>query len=184
MSNGPGVDPQLQQILKSLEGFGFKFFGYNESKQPLVIAPNGQVVSVDVAYKFVQTQLIQPSKTGGAEAMPQIPNMPIQVPDANLDIKLDVEKSLEQNKAEKKQESQFTQPTQTAVPHLAPKVAAVDPKIEVPIGAGFYPKAFDPTDVEQAQKFVANNAQKDDKSSTKWLAIMWKKFIEELASNT
>lgn len=170
------ANPQYSEILKTLEKFGFKFFGYAENKEPLVVAPNGQVTSLTVAYNFVKSKLIEPSKTGGVEAMPQMPVMP------ESSAETSVEKAAESEKSAEKA-SQNAQPSDLTVKRVAPKVASVAPKVELPFGDGFYPKVFDPTDVSKAQSFVSQNSQKDDKTAEKWLAVLWDKFLKELSEN-
>ena len=175
------TDPKVLEILKMVEKFDFKFFGLSENKEPLVVAPNGQVVELGVAYNFVKTKLIEPAQgSAGAEAMPAMPVVPEaipSVPDVNLEKGLEIEKPIEKKSETPTENSQ----SDLQVRAIAPKQAVLEPKIDLPFGDGFYPRAFDPTDVNKAQKFIAANAQKDDKSSAKWLSILWKKFIEELS---
>ncbi|MEP7103835.1 MAG: hypothetical protein ABI721_03960 [Candidatus Dojkabacteria bacterium] len=175
------TDPKILEILKTVEKFEFKFFGLSETKEPLVIAPNGQVVLLNVAYNFVKTKLIDPSKaSSGVESMPVMPAMPdssFKQLDANLEKKFEIEKQVEKSK----EVSTPAAPSDLAVRNIAPKQAVIEPKIDIPFGDGFYPKVFDPTDVNKAQKFIAANAQKDDKSSERWLSVLWDKFIKELA---
>ncbi|MEO6728416.1 MAG: hypothetical protein ABIM99_00685 [Candidatus Dojkabacteria bacterium] len=177
------TDPKILEILKAVEKFDFKFFGLSETKEPLVLAPNGQVVTLEVAYTFVKTKLIEPAQNGaGPEAMPNMPVAPETIPqqsDSNIEKNLEVEKQ-----PEKTTETLATNPqSDVTVRAIAPKQAVMEPKIDLPFGDGFYPKAFDPTDVNKAQSFIASNAQKDDKSSEKWLSVLWDKFIKELSES-
>jgi len=62
------------EILKLVESFGFKFFGYDEGNNTLVIAPNGQIVMLSIAYNFVKQQIAKSSQQPvGPESIPQIP---------------------------------------------------------------------------------------------------------------
>jgi len=175
------TDPKVLEILKAVEKFDFKFFGLSENKEPLVIAPNGQVVSLPIAYNFVKTKLIEPAQSGtGAESMPAMPVVPEVMsnqPDSNIEKSFEVEKQVEKPKETPAENTQ----SDLTVRAIAPKETVLEPKIDLPFGDGFYPRAFDPTDVNKAQKFIASNAQKDDKSSEKWLSVLWDKFIKELS---
>ncbi len=177
------TDPKVLEILKAVEKFNFKFFGLSETKEPLVMAPNGQVVGLGVAYNFVKTKLIEPAQSSsGTEAMPSMPVIPEVIPsqpDAGLEKAFEIEKQIEKPK-----ETPATNPqSDLTVRNIAPKEKVLEPKIDLPFGDGFYPRAFDPTDVNKAQKFIAANAQKDDKSSEKWLSVLWDKFIKELSES-
>lgn len=181
------ISPQYAEVIKSLEKFGFKFFGYSENKEPLLIAPNGQVVPLNVAYDFVKTKLVDASKSGGSpeggiEAMPVMPIAP-EVFSEQVDQKIESapEKAPEKEKAT---EPQTQTQSDLQVKRLAPKIAVTAPEIDIPFGDGFFPRAFKPTDVTQAQKFVASNAQRDDKTTEKWLAVLWDKFLKELSENS
>ncbi|MFS8130405.1 MAG: hypothetical protein ACMG57_00350, partial [Candidatus Dojkabacteria bacterium] len=127
------------------------------------------------------TKLIDPSQNGsGPETMPVMPVLPETVnnlPDTNIEKSFELEKQIEKPK---ETPSSNAQPDLT-VRNIAPKQTVLEPKIDLPFGDGFYPRAFDPTDVNKAQKFIASNAQKDDKSSEKWLSVLWDKFIKELS---
>lgn len=175
------TDPKILEILKTVEKFGFKFFGLSETKEVLVTAPNGQVVGLNIAYDFVKTKIIDASKTSnGPEGMPSMPVMPESLgnmPDTNIERSFEIEKQSEKPKEVVTPNSQ----SDLTVRNIAPKQAVIEPKIDIPFGDGFYPRVFDPTDVNKAQKFIAANANKDDKSSERWLSILWDKFIKELA---
>lgn len=166
-----------------VEKFNFKFFGLSETKEPLVMAPNGQVVTLAVAYNFVKTKLIEPAQgSGGPEAMPSMPVMPEAIP-SQLDVNLEKGPEAEKTPEKQKETTPATPQTDLAVRNIAPKQLVVEPKIDLPFGDGFYPRAFDPTDVNKAQAFIAANAGKDPKSSATWLAILWGKFIKELSES-
>jgi hypothetical protein len=83
------------EVLKLVEKFGFKFFGYDESKFILVVAPNGEIVQLSVAYEFVQKQIASSQvSSGGPEGFPNMPSMP-QVPEVNLESNLEKESAIE-----------------------------------------------------------------------------------------
>jgi hypothetical protein len=180
----PVVSPQYAEVIKSLEKFGFKFFGYAENKEPLLAAPNGQIVPLNVAYNFVKTKLVEPSGGGaGPESMPVAPIMPetfSETPNEAIDTKIEVQKGMEAEKKVERAPLATEKQTDLQVQKIAPKIAVVAPKIDIPFGDGFYPRAFDPVDVSKAQQFVTKHAQKDDKTTEKWLAVMWDKFLREL----
>lgn len=174
-------NPNIQEILKTISQFGFNYFGNDENGAPLVYAPNGQVVPLDVAYNFVRNQIEQSKNSSGssAESMPQ---MPQASPERSLET--NVEQSLENvdiKKPETKVENQQNQvqgPSQVATnPTPAPVIAKPKP---LPFGEGFKPKSFDATDVTQALKFIEDNKKQSDKSSNKWLAIQFEKFLNEI----
>lgn len=174
----PTTDAQLNTVLGTLEKFGFKFFGYNESKEPLVIAPNGQIVSVDVAYKFVQSQMS--GSAGGEAGIEVLPQM-LQTPETPSTPEAFMEQGLESAREEQKNQEQEThdglQPGD--VKQQAPKIEIKKPNAS-PFGDGFPIKAFDPADVDQVIDFIRDNSKANDTTPKKWLAKQFEKFVAEM----
>jgi len=65
MSNIKLNEEQTKKLLQIVTKAGFKFYGRDENNDILVIAPNGQIVSILVAYKFLQDQKKQTENSGG-----------------------------------------------------------------------------------------------------------------------
>jgi hypothetical protein len=171
-----------EENLKLVERFGFKFFGYDENSFTLVVAPNGQIVPLNVAYEFVQTQIAnsQTFSGGGIEGMPNMPTMPI-IPDSKIESK--VESAIE-NRVEKKQEtsndnSKQNQQTVSVAPKQDP-VKKTEP--ESPYGDGFKPP-INPVYIEKALEYIKRNSKKSLSSTSKWLSVQFEKFISEQNSS-
>jgi len=167
------------EVLKLVERFGFKFFGYDENKLSLVVAPNGQIVQLKVAYDFVQKQIENSqSFSGGPEGMPNIPTMP-QIPEVNFESNLEKESTLEKA-TEKKQETQTNQqPTaSTNVQKTAP-VKQAEP--ESPYGDGFK-TPINPIYIDRAIDYIRRNSKKSLNSTSRWLSIQFEKFVSEQKS--
>lgn len=185
--NSQQVSPQLQNVLNLLDKYGFKFFGHNEAQEPLVIAPNGQIITVNAAYNYVQSRMnaAATSSAGkGPEGMPQMPSMPqmANVPDAQLDKKMEKEgNKFETQKAPEKVQQNVVQ---TQAPAKAPVVAAAPAKINLPFGDGFTPKTFNPSDADQVNSFVSQNSTKPATDPKKWLSILLSKFLQENQNKT
>ncbi len=166
-----------EENLKLVERFGFKFFGYDENSFTLVVAPNGQIVPLNVAYEFVQTQIAnsQTFSGGGMEGMPNMPTMPT-LPEAKVESK--VESAIE-NRIEKKQEStndnNQTQQTVSATPKQEP---AKKTELESPYGDGFK-TPINPAYIEKALDYIKRNSKKSLSSTSKWLSVQFEKFISE-----
>src|SRR5260221_8615404 len=161
------MDPKTAQntneeLLKLVEKFGFKFFGYDENGLVLVIAPNGQVVLLSVAYNFVKTQISQ-SQSGSPESMPQMPNLP-ELSDQKLDQGLEAESNIEVKKAET---SNSSPNTIQITPKIQP-VAAKPKEVESPYDG--FKTSINPRDVNKALSFIKANSQKTASSTAKWLS--------------
>lgn len=168
------------EVLKLVERFGFKFFGYDENKLTLVVAPNGQIVQLKVAYEFVQKQIeSSQSFSSGPEGMPNMPSMP-NIPDQSFESNLEKESSIEKP-AEKNQEVQNTvKPVQpTPVVQTTP-VKAKEP--ESPYGDGFTPP-FNPIFVDKAIDYIRRNSKKSLSSTSRWLSVQFEKFVSEQKSS-
>ncbi len=183
MNSSSNLTPQIAAILAQIEKFGFKFFGYGENNDPLVIAPNGQVIPLKVAYEFVQQQIQNSTtnKQGGIESLPLgIAQIPDSKPmDVNFEKTPEKESSLE-TKPESQQNIQTqvsTNPVQNAP--ISNTQNSVTPKMPMPFDDGFKIKTFDPTDIDQTQEFVKQNSTATNTSSKKWLAAQFEKFLKE-----
>ncbi len=180
-NNNQKVDPQLVQILELLGKFGFKFFGYSENKEPLVIAENGQVVTVSVAYNFVQTQMAKASAAasmGNIETMPQMPQMP-QMPTSPEGK---VESKLEQG-MEKQDKTNFGLENIPKIGNQQQTNPQNQGQQQVPqqvFGDGFKISSFNPSNIDQTIEFVKKNSQASQTSPKKYLAIQLEKFLAEI----
>lgn len=165
------------EVLKLVERFGFKFFGYDESGLTLVVAPNGQVVLLTVAYDFVQTQIArsQASSGGGMESMPNMPTMP-QIVDSSIETAVEKEASIE--KVVEKPKEVAAQQSQPAPVPTTVQVAAKPQEAESPYGDGFKPP-INPVFIDKAIEYVKNNSKKSLSSTSRWLSVQFQKFIEE-----
>lgn len=173
MNNNQVTNNNDIEVLKLVERFGFKFFGYDESSQSLVVAPNGQIVLLGVAYEFVKKQ-IEVSQGGGFESMPQMPQLPA-VPDSNLEKSLESENKI----GEKSKEAQGTQSKQQTTVSVNPAVVAAPVReLESPYGDGFQPP-INPAYIERAIEYIKRNSSKSLSSTSKWLSIQFEKFIGE-----
>lgn len=177
-SQNTQVDPQLVEILEVLSKFGFKFFGYSESKEPLVIAQNGQVVSVSVAYNFAQTQM---AKASAAASLNNIENMP-QMPQQNNMLK-NPEGKLEAA-AERSSDSKIQNFSLEDLPKItkqAPKTAApVQQSGSSPFGDGFKITSLDTSNVSQVMAYVKKHSKLKQTSTKKYLALQFEKFLSEI----
>jgi hypothetical protein len=179
----------IKDLIIYLEKFGFKYLGPGEHGDVLFTAPNGQVVPGEIAYKFVKTQLVDPSKTstGGTEAMPTMPNVIPSNFDSNFDSRIESEKSLDEaNKIEKaKEQSQESgeskNQSELKVKDSSPKMKN-NTAIPMPFGDGFMPKSFKPDDTASIQDFISKKASATHSDPAAWLKVMWEKFLKELSS--
>ncbi len=179
------VDPKIADILKAVEPYGFKFFGYNEAKEALVTAPNGQVLPLKNAHALVQQQIsnLNAQGQGGIENIPQMPAMPNTI--ANVESKIETKIEQQSNSIEKE-----TQPNQTKVstqpivqnPKQEEKKPAAAKKIKIdpPFGDGFKPKNVDPTDPVQLTNFTNAHINASSSDPRKWLALEFERVLERL----
>lgn len=184
------MDPQLVQILQQIDRFGFKFYGYNENNYPMVVAPNGQVVPVNVAKQFVdqqieferqQQQQNSSSGYGGVEGMPQMPEGPSV--ESNVEKGSEREVSIEQIKQPEQikepETSNQSGPNQSGSVLQTPTQVAL-PKVAMPYGDGYEPKSFNPADITQVVDFIERNSKAKKSNSNAWIAMQWQKFLEEM----
>ncbi|MCA9387399.1 hypothetical protein KC669_05195, partial [Candidatus Dojkabacteria bacterium] len=177
-------DPKLKEIMNQLTKLGFSFYARDENGIPLVKGPNEQVVEINVAINFVNKQIEeQKNSSGGSMEQPSMPN--------NLDIASSIESSMEskvedsiENNAEKQEKKDVQQDKQSDDVPRAP-IAAPKPVQKIkPYGDGFDPKSFNPSDLKSTLNFVEKNSKMSSKSSNKWLAEQFKKFIAEFNAGT
>jgi len=166
------------ETLKLVERFGFKFFGYDENSLSLVVAPNGQIVTLSVAYDFVKTQIAnsQSYTGGGIEGMPNMPTLP-QVPDANFESNLEKESNIEKA-PEKKQEAQSNTQQQAPVVIAQQQAAPKQQEPESPYGDGFK-TPINPANIEKAIDYIKKNSSKSLSSTSRWLSVQFDKFVGE-----
>ncbi len=171
---------QLQQVIAQLEKFGFKFFGYSETSEPLVVAPNGQVIPLKVAYDFIKQQ-VEKATSGNIEKFPEgIPTL-----DSSPKIESKMEGAVESEKSiEKKQEKSEPQKNQNAPQTQTPTASDDDTVMPMPFGDGFAIKSFNPTKLKEAEIYIEKNSQGSNTSSRKWLAIQFEKFVKEYIKNS
>lgn len=174
------TDSHLEKILGQLQPFGFRFQGYDENKRPLVVAPNGQVVDINVAISFANEQI-----TAQQENTPGSPEMPPEMPDGSIDTTQEQAPEVETQETPRIKESSEQisamqkRPDPLQVDDKSPAMQLKPPKKIAPYGEGFAVNAFDPTNISQVRAFVQKNEKKKANSSAKWLAVLFKKFLEE-----
>lgn len=165
-----------QNVQQVLANYGFRFAGNDENGQPLLTAPNGQIVTYKIAIDFInqQEKIRQQNQavSQGPESMNNTSIETIASPEVAVERAQEQEKSIEQQP-----NTQVNTVQPAAKLAVAPRVAA-KPK-EVPFGDGYTPKSFDPSSLESTRNFVTKNASKSDNLSNKWLAIQFQKFIEQ-----
>jgi len=182
-TNAAPQTAQVNAVLAQIERFGFKYFGNGENNEPLVLAPNGQVIPLKVAYDFVQMQIskaAQQQAGGGPEQMPSIPQT---VDSAGLEVH--IEKSVEKETSiEKASEKQTVVQTANNTAQTATPVT-VDPieiKMPIPFDEGFKVTKFDPTDLNQVEDYIESNKNGSAASTSTWLANQFEKFLQEYKS--
>ena len=181
MDTNSQTNPQINAVLQQLERFGFKYFGVGENNEPLVIAPNGQVIPLKVAYEFVQFQIKKSSeeKTGGnAESMPSMSqSIDTYTPDISLEKSPEKETAIDQST---KNETSVAKSTPSHTQGISTSVKTdIKIKMPPPFDDGFKITKFDPTDLEQVEDYVNSNKSASNTSSTKWLAAQFEKFLKE-----
>lgn len=173
---------QMAVVLKQIEQYGFKFFGNGENNEPLVIAPNGQVIPLKVAYAFVQQQIKKAAEQSSGGSIESMPSMP-QTIDSNP-IGANFEKSPEkETSVEKKSESQNniqkSNPAQVQTSTANPPAADTSIKMPQPYDEGFKVTKFDPTDPNAVSDYVQSNKSGSTTNSSTWLAHQFEKFLLE-----
>jgi hypothetical protein len=173
MANNPA--PTIDEVLKLVEKYGFKFFGRDENNNVLVVAPNGQIVQLVVAHKFVLDQISRSSQAPvGPESMPQMPNLPNS--DTKLERSFETEKGPDDTKSQVNTQGASALTVHTKTPQV--KAIAEPPKLENPYGDGFK-LSFNPADLNKTDDYMKKNITKPSTSSAKWLATQFEKFLAE-----
>lgn len=175
------TDPQLLTVLDQIGKFGFRFFGYGENNEPLVIAPNGQVIPIKIAYEFVQQQINKSQIASSGGSLENMPEMPVSVDSGSFETKVETnnpekESNIETSQQQKKQTSLSTVQNKSN-DEQNPKISTG--KMNPPFDDGFKIRSFDPTDIAQATKFVEDNQNGSASSTKTWLAAQFKKFMLE-----
>jgi len=178
MSNSnptPQPNAQDEEVLKLVASFGFKFFGYDEGNNTLVVAPNGQIVLLSVAYNFVKAQMAKTAgQGGGPEMIPQMPSMPSSIDTkAENNIEQSAEKGIERQAEKQKTSLGVDLQVKPKAPPVAIKAAP-----ESPYGDSMK-LSFNPSDLNKTLSFISSNSKKSKTTSAKWLAEQFKKFLEE-----
>jgi len=180
-STTQNTNPQVSAVLSQIERFGFKYYGNGENNEPLVLAPNGQVIPLKVAYDFVQMQIKKAAEQqSGSGNLEQMPSMPPTVDSSGIEV--NIEKSAEKESSiEKASEKQNNVQTVQSTPsNTTPVVATpVDIKMPMPFDEGFKITKFDPTDLNQVEDYIQTNKNGSTSSTSTWLANQFEKFLQE-----
>lgn len=170
----------IDETIKMLEKFGFKFFGYNENQMPLVLAQNGQVVEMSVAYNFLQTQL-KTAQTASESSSIESPLTSVPLIENNIPL---IDTNVE------KHENTVDKPIENITIPMNSKISA--PKISIPIKS---PSPYsdgqskfddinldltDPNNILKLQIFIKSNAKKNNDDPLKWLSFMFQKTLDEI----
>lgn len=173
------IDPKLQRVLDQIKQFGFEFYGHDENGIPLVKGPNDQVADINVAIRFVNSQIESQKQGGGSVESGPVMNQNL---DASINVEQSIETKLEEQSNQsddKNDETQTTDPQgEYKVRHNAPKIKLSTPKNNL-YGDGFDPQTFDPSNIRSALNFIEKNSKKNNTKSDKWLAILFDKFVRE-----
>lgn len=167
-----------QNVSQLLSLYGFKFVGNDESGKPLFTAPNGQIVTYKIVYDFILQQERLRNQNQVVSANPETINMP-----TSIEVVSSPETTIEKVPEQEKQVGVVQEPnnnqlnTQQTILVQAPKI--VEKPKELPFGDGYKPKSFDASSLESTRSFVSKNVTKPDNLSNKWLAVQFRKFIEQ-----
>jgi hypothetical protein len=174
MTNNQSLDPKLQHILGQIANFGFTFYGLDENGAPLVTGPNKQIVPINVAISFVNQQIQSRQNSSSIESGV------VETADTTSKVESSTERSIETKLETPKEQSSKSNNQQSPVPipQKSPKVILAEPK-KKPYGDGFDPKSFDPADINSTLKFIEKNQSQNPKSSNRWIAEQFKKFIAD-----
>ncbi|MDQ6986096.1 MAG: hypothetical protein Q9M91_05745 [Candidatus Dojkabacteria bacterium] len=180
------TDPKLRKVLEQLEPFGFEFFCFSENGAPLVKSPNEQIAEINVAIAFVNEQVTKKQSesnqsSASPEDFPSMPNMRQSKAESSMESNAESKDSSFERQSNKPKNIQPSQ-KKINVPRRAPIVKIKKEKIK-PYGDGFDPVSFDPSDLRKAMTFIDKNSKKKNTSSSKWLAILFKKFLDEMSSD-
>ena len=174
------------ETLKLIEKVGIKFFGYDENGITLVIAPNGQIVQIGIAYNFVKSQISKTneiaSSSAGVESINNLPSLPVQRVDSNKEninefspekgvetLKQQTDSNIELQKYNNDLQIRPEAPKVNALSLTNPDIAFGD-TMKLP---------FHPSEVNKVLNFVKSNSKKSKKTTAKWLSEQFKKFLDE-----
>jgi hypothetical protein len=176
----PQKDQQLQMILSQIGKFGFQFYAYDESGVPLVKGPNNQIVNVNLAIQFVNEQINRAKSSNGSPENPDFDESmdSKSSPETSVETKIESAAESAENQEKQKEDSAQSQTQDLTVKPQSPPIAIQQPVIK-PYQDGFDPKSFDPSSIASTLNFVEKNSKLSAKSSNKWLAEQFKKFVEE-----
>ena len=189
MSDSNVNDPKLKNVLDQLAPFGFQFYALSEDGMPLVIGPNNQITEINVAISFANSQIQKQRETDSSpksfEDMPEnMPSSPSNFESGNESALESLDSGVETSKEKKgKSKKRRARNKDISVQEKAPTITL--PKKEIkPYGDGFDPISFNPGDLKRATEFVNKSSKKRKTSSDRWLAILFKKFLEEISDQT
>lgn len=184
--NPQNSQSDYQLLLKSLERFGFKFFGYSENNIPLVIAPNGQIVDINLAKSFLENELKKARSQGSGNIEGQLENIP-QTLESKVESKEseieNLEKSLEIRREEKVLNLQSQQANDDAKKSPVISLPSQSESLFADGYNNFNEIDLDlrnPQNVIILEDFIQNNAKKSNSDPKKWLSHMFQKAIQEL----
>lgn len=171
--------PITDEMIQTLARFGFNFFASDENGNPLVTAPNGQVISAEMAYKFLQSELAK-SKSGSIE----IPNIEIQ-PQISIveEVQQTVERPVDSIDTKNIDDSNIQKK------EIINSIKT--PKVEVNTSSNLFSDGYNKfqdldldlskeKNIESLEKYIEKNAKKDNTDPKKWLSLMLQKVLLEL----
>lgn len=184
--NPQNSNSDYEVLLKSLERFGFKFFGYSETNIPLVIAPNGQIVEISVAKVFLENELKKARNQTSGSIEGKIENIP-QVVEDNLERKDSEIENFERSLEIKREENVRNLDSDNLL-----ESEKKSPVISLPSEAdNLFSDGYNkfenidldlrnPQNIIILEDFIQSNARKSNSDPKKWLSHMFQKAIQEL----
>lgn len=182
---------ELKKLLDLLKSFGFDFYGNDEEGKPLLVAPNKQIVPIQLAIEFVKKKRseMENSNSSSVEQISFTNSLETLVaPDIESSIESHIENSIEKgvNTIETNIEKQDNF-EKTSTNQSKSKSAKADnnakqndsPQIDMPIGVGYLPSSFDPLHPSEVKKFINHNKGVKSTKSAAWLKELWEKFLIE-----
>ncbi len=173
----------INKILQFVEKYGFKFYGYDENKVPLLVAPNNQIVSLKEVLEFFKKKKNEISQIESRSSVIEnvnkiehyLPYLDLSVEVVNRPDQAIEKKEAETNKVDMVKDKSSSRNNTNQI-----KTNNNDNlKLNVPIGVGYLPASFDPLDIKSTQEFINRNSHKDLKDTKKWIATLWMKFLAE-----
>jgi hypothetical protein len=190
------MNDDLKKILKYIKVYGFEFFGFDENKNPLVTAPNKQIVPLQLALEFLKAKRneINSSSTGSLEKISESfvsldssnPSAKSEVDIESIDTRL-VEKQVDtiremndkdiERVSNVVKEESYKPAKVSSAPASTKKVPEI--RLDMPIGVGFLPSVFDPLSPSSTKSFITKSSKSDIRKTKRWLATLWNKFLLE-----